>query len=287
MNLKDITKNMNLTVGLIIILSFLILTIISTADLHILTPYNPNQLNFSQANLPPSSNHVFGTDQEGRDVFTRSLTALRIDFSIPFLIVGISMLIGTIIGILSGYFGGLLDEALMRITDIFLAFPGILLALAISEILGSTHLSLRLYLSALALAIVNWPIYARLVRAQILQVKNMQYITLAKVAGLNNFQIIKKHIIPHLVSLLLVYTTLDMGTIILNYSILAFFGLGAPPPTPELGRMVYDGLSALPQNWWSSIFPAIIITLMALGYSLAGDGLRDILDPRLGERTNV
>jgi len=278
--MKILTKNVNLLLGTIIIMFFIVMAIISVINIHLLTRYNPNQINFSEANLPPSILHIFGTDQEGRDVFSRVLAALPIDVSIPYIIVGASVLIGLIVGIISGYFGGILDEILMRFTDIFLAFPGILLALAISEILGSSHLAYRLYFSALALIIVNWPVYARLVRGQVLQIKSMTYITLAKVAGLGNYQIMKRHVLPHLIPILLVYSTLDMGTIILSYSILAFFGLGAPPPTPELGRMVYDGLSALPQNWWSSVFPALVITLMALGYSLAGDGLRDLLDLR-------
>jgi len=278
--MKILTKNVNLLLGTIIIMFFIVMAIISVINIHLLTRYNPNQINFSEANLPPSILHIFGTDQEGRDVFSRVLAALPIDVSIPYIIVGASVLIGLIVGIISGYFGGILDEILMRFTDIFLAFPGILLALAISEILGSSHLAYRLYFSALALIIVNWPVYARLVRGQVLQIKSMPYITLAKVAGLGNYQIMKRHVLPHLIPILLVYSTLDMGTIILSYSILAFFGLGAPPPTPELGRMVYDGLSALPQNWWSSVFPALVITLMALGYSLAGDGLRDLLDLR-------
>ncbi|TRN01737.1 ABC transporter permease [Sulfolobus sp. F1] len=285
-SLKIIRRNNNLLIGTAIILFFFILTLLSWADIHLITPYNPNQINFDQSNLPPSPSHIFGTDQEGRDVFSRVIAALPIDFFIPYLIVIASLIIGLVIVIISGYYGGLIDEALMRITDIFLAFPGILLALAISEILGTTHLSLRLYFSAIALTIVNWPVYARLTRSQVLQIKSMGYITLAKVAGLGNYYIVRKHILPNLYSTLLVYSTLDLGTIILSYSILAFFGLGAPPPTPELGRMVYDGLSSLPQNWWSSLFPALIITLMALGYSLAGDGLRDVLSSDVGEINN-
>lgn len=277
-----LTKNINLLIGTTIILSFLVLTIISIIDIHLITPYNPNGLNFDQANLPPSLSHPFGTDQEGRDVLARVIAALPIDFSIPYLIVLASLAIGITVGLVSGYYGGVIDEVLMRITDIFLAFPGILLALAISEILGASNISLKLYFSTLALIIVNWPAYARLARGQILQIKYMGYITLAKLTGLGNFYIIRKHIIPNLYPTLLVYATLDMGTVILSYSILAFFGLGSPPPTPELGRMVYDGLTALPQNWWSSLFPSIIITLMAVGYSLAGDGLRDLLSSDLG-----
>lgn len=282
MNINTYFRNKSFTAGFIIILAFVVLSIISAVDLKLLTPYNPYSLNFSEANLPPSFSHPFGTDQEGRDVLARVLAALPIDITIPLVVVGLSLIVGSIIGIIAGYMGKLADEILMRITDIFLAFPGILLALAISEVLGESHLSSRLYYSELALVVVNWPIYARLVRAQTLQVKNMQFITLAKVAGLNNIEILRKHIVPHLLPLIIVYSTLDMGTVILSYSILAFFGLGAPPPTPELGRMVYDGLEALPQNWWSSTFPAIVITLLALGFSLAGDGLRDILDPRVG-----
>ncbi|MCH1771569.1 MULTISPECIES: ABC transporter permease [Metallosphaera] len=272
-----------LLVGAVIIVGFIVTAIISALDLKLLTPYDPNKINFALANLPPSSDHLFGTDSEGRDVFTRVLAALPNDVAIPYIIAGASALIGGLVGMVSGYVGGLVDEGLMRFTDIFLAFPGILLALAISTILGQTHVAERLYFSMIALIVVNWPIYARLVRSQVLQVRGMPYITLAKAAGLTRWEIMRRHIIPNILSLVIVYITLDMGTIILFYSILAFFGLGAPPPTPELGRMVYDGLTALPGNWWSSVFPALTITLMAVGFSLFGEGLRDYLDPRGGD----
>jgi len=281
---RNVRRDKTLMAGLVILVVIVGLTVISATDLRLLTSYSPYSLNFSASNLPPSAKHIFGTDQEGRDVFTRVLAALPVDILTPFIIVVASVLLGGLVGVVAGYLAGLVDEFLMRITDLFLAFPGILLALAITEILGQSHVSLRLLYSEVALIVVGWPVYARLARGQVLQVKNMPYVTLAKVSGLSRTQILRRHVLPHLLPLLLVYSTLDMGAVILNYSVLAFFGLGAPPPTPELGRMVYDGLSALPQNWWSSLFPALIITIMAVSFSLMGDGLRDALDPRMGER---
>jgi peptide/nickel transport system permease protein len=284
MRINYVLNNYSLSIGIFIIALFLLLSFISFLDLKLLTSWDPNELMFQYSNLPPSPSHIFGTDQDGRDVFSRVLAALPTDISIPFIVAGLSVIIGSAVGIVAGYFGGIVDETLMRITDLFLAFPSILLALAIASILGQANLNDRLYYSEIALVVVGWPVYSRLVRGQVLQLKGMPFIMLARASGLGSISIIRRHVIPNVLPLILVYVTLDMGTVILIYSILSFFGLGVLPPSPDLGRMVYDGLSSLPENWWSSVFPAIIITLMALGFSLTGEGLRDLMDRRLGYR---
>jgi len=284
MRINYVLNNYSLSIGIFIIALFLLLSFISFLDLKLLTSWDPNELMFQYSNLPPSPSHIFGTDQDGRDVFSRVLAALPTDISIPFIVAGLSVIIGSAVGIVAGYFGGIVDETLMRITDLFLAFPSILLALAIASILGQANLNDRLYYSEIALVVVGWPVYSRLVRGQVLQLKGMPFIMLARASGLGSISIIRRHVIPNVLPLILVYVTLDMGTVILIYSILSFFGLGVLPPSPDLGRMVYDGLSSLPENWGSSVFPAIIITLMALGFSLTGEGLRDLMDRRLGYR---
>jgi len=271
MRINYVLNNYSLSIGIFIIALFLLLSFISFLDLKLLTSWDPNELMFQYSNLPPSPSHIFGTDQDGRDVFSRVLAALPTDISIPFIVAGLSVIIGSAVGIVAGYFGGIVDETLMRITDLFLAFPSILLALAIASILGQANLNDRLYYSEIALVVVGWPVYSRLVRGQVLQLKGMPFIMLARASGLGSISIIRRHVIPNVLPLILVYVTLDMGTVILIYSILSFFGLGVLPPSPDLGRMVYDGLSSLPENWWSSVFPAIIITLMALGFSLTDE----------------
>ncbi|MEM3671233.1 MAG: ABC transporter permease [Thermoprotei archaeon] len=267
-------------VGAGIIVVFIVLSALAKVDLRLLTKYSPNALNFAQANKPPSLSHLFGTDADGRDVFTRVLAALPLDITIPFIVVGSGVLIGYGLGLIAGYLGGRIEELILRLTDLFFAFPAIVLALAIAGILGQTDLTARLYFSEIALIIVSWPFYTRLARAQVMYVKSGLFVKAAVASGLSSFKIVRKHIIPHVTPIIVAYATLDLGTVILVYSVFAFFGLGATPPTPELGRMVYDGLNSLPGNWWWSFFPGLILTLLALGFSLLGEGLRDALDPR-------
>ena len=273
--------------GMIIIGAFFLIVLVSYFDLSLLTPYNPDALNFPARNLPPSLAHLFGTDFEGRDVFARSMAALPLDIFIPFVIVGVGVGIGFTLGLIAGYFGGWIEEITLRVTDLFLAFPVVILALTIAAVLGQGDINLRIYYSMLALIVVSWPFYTRIARAQVLQVRSLPYVTAAKTSGISSFRIIRRHILPQVSPVVIAYATLDMGAVIITYSVFAFFGLGAVPPTPELGQMVYDGLSALPGNWWWSVFPGIILALLALGFSLIGEGLRDAFDPRLRAQRTV
>ncbi|MEM0121201.1 MAG: ABC transporter permease [Thermoprotei archaeon] len=267
--------------GLAILALLYLIAIIIVVDPHLLTHYNPDALNFADANRPPSLTHLFGTDAYGRDIFTRVLYALPLDSAIPFAIVGFGVVLGTTLGTIAGYFGGFAEEVILRVTDVFFAFPSIILALAIASILGQGAQSERVYYSILALMVVSWPFYTRLARAQILVLRNAPFVKFAELSGHGSVYTMRKHILPHITPIIVAYASLDMGTTLLTYSVFAFFGLGAQPPTPELGRMVYSGLSTLPGNWWWSLFPGIILTLFALGYSLVGEALRDVLDPRL------
>ena len=282
-----VASNPATVAGVAIVAAFILLSLLAAwpPTYHLIARYSPDSLNFANSNSPPSLSHLFGTDREGRDLFARSVAALPVDISIPFVVVGVSVAIGLLLGTFAGYFGGWVEELVLRVTDLFFAFPSIVLALMISAILGVGDTSLRVFFSEFALVVVGWPFYTRLARAQVLALKQMPYVRAAEASGLGRLRIIRTHIIPHLASVMAVYATLDMGTVLIFYSVFAFFGLGAAPPTPELGRMVYDGLSALPQNWWWSFFPGLVIMILALGFSLAGEGLRDVFDPRLrGQR---
>ena len=274
-------------VGVGILVAFFALSVLAAwpPTYHLIARYPPDSLNFGAANASPSLAHLFGTDREGRDIFARVVAALPIDIAIPFEVVGASVAIGLVLGTFAGYLGGWIEELVLRVADLFFAFPNIVLALTIAAILGSTEKSLRVVYSELALIVVGWPFYTRLARAQVITIKQMPFVRAAEASGLGKFRIVRTHVIPHLASVIAVYATLDMGTTLLLYSIFAFFGLGVAPPTPELGRMVYDGLSALPGNWWWSFFPGLVLMILALGFSLAGEGLRDVFDPRLrGQR---
>jgi peptide/nickel transport system permease protein len=269
-------------VGVAIVLGFILLSLLAAwpPTYHLIAPSSPYALNFGASNSPPSLAHLFGTDVEGRDIFARVVAALPLDITIPFVVVGVSVGVGVLLGTFAGYLGGWVEEVVLRVTDLFFAFPSIVLALAIAAILGVGAGYLRVFYSEVALIVVGWPIYTRISRAQVIALKQMPYVRAAEAAGLGRLRIIRTHIIPHLASVIAAYATLDMGTVLLLYSVFAFFGLGAAPPAPELGRMVYDGLSALPGNWWWSVFPGLILMLLALGFSLTGEGLRDVFDPR-------
>jgi peptide/nickel transport system permease protein len=273
--------------GLVILGAIGVLTVISYLDLGLITHYKPDAFNFAIINLPPSTTHLMGTDDEGRDVFTRVIAALPLDIWIPFVVIGLSVIIGFSLGIIAGYIGGWVDEFLLRITDFFFAIPVLIFGIVVSAILGFQAINERVTYTALILVFVGWPIYTRLARAGVLNLKKAPYVMAARASGIGTFGILRKHILPQVLPIIVAYGTLDMGTIILAYSIFAFFGLGAAPPTPELGREVYDGLSTLPTYWWWSFFPGLMITLMALGFSLVGEGLRDAFDPRIRGVTDV
>jgi len=228
---------------------------------------------------PPSWRHWFGTDDYGRDIFARSMLGIQVSliYSLVVLVAGIP--IGIVLGLIAGYYGGAVDEIISRITDMFLAFPALVLAMAISASLGAGLKS-----AMIALIAVWWPGYVRLIRGQVLSVKENLYVEAARAVGMGDLSIIIKHILPNVISPLIIYATLDVAGVVLTGANLSFLGLGAQPPTPELGRIVFDGLDYLPEKWWYSLIPGFILFLFALGFNLLGDGLRDVLDPRFRRR---
>ncbi len=241
-----------------------------------LAPHSPIKIDVAAALEGPSRAHLMGTDQYGRDVYSRVIHGSGISLSIGAIAVGIAATVGTAVGLVAGYSGGLLDGLLMRIIDVMLAFPGILLALGIVSVLGP---SLRNLMIAVGIAAI--PFYARLVRSSVLVAKEQLYVEAARVVGVPTRVILVRHILPNVVAPVIVAATLGMGGTILAAAGLSFIGLGSQPPTPEWGRMLSEGRDYLRDGWWISTFPGLAIMLTVLGVNMLGDGLRDVLDPRL------
>jgi len=238
-----------------------------------ITPYNPLQENVGPVLGAPSLAHPFGTDILGRDVFSRIVYATPGDFAVGIVVIGCSFLVGAVIGSYAAFHGGLLDEALMRVTDIFFAIPALVLAMAIGLALGPGISNMTI-----ALTIIWWPPYARLARGEALKIAHQNYIEAARLSGLGSLMVLFKHVIPNITITMLVYATLDVGTVILVYSGLSYLGLAVRPPLPDWGQMVsqyQDWMIAAP---WLPLIPGLIIALGVIGFSLLGDGIRDALE---------
>jgi len=223
----------------------------------------------------PSLHHLFGTDQVGRDVFSRVLYGARVSPLVALLVLVIACVVGIPLGVVAGYFGGVADEAIMRITDIFLAFPSLLLSLAFAAVLPPSLTSLTI-----AIAITWWPWYTRLIRGQAASVAGRPYVESCRALGIPAWRILLRHVLPNSVTPLIVQVSLDFGGVILTASALSFLGLGAQDPTPDWGLMVSEGQNYFTTQWWLVTYPGLAILLTALAFNLLGDGLRDVLDPR-------
>lgn len=274
LTLRILRSSTTTIVGLVIAVAFIATAIALWLTSDSILPYNPSSITAAIIQ-PPSIAHIFGTDELGRDVFSRVMAAVPIDAAIPFGVLAIAVSMGLLTGTIAGFLGGLVEEVIMRVTDIFLAFPGIVLALAIVAALGpSTNNAI------LALAPVWWPAYTRLARGETLSVKSQQYVEASRAAGHGARYIIVHHIIPNIVPVILVYATLDLGVVIIIFSVLSFIGLGAQPPTSEWGLMTVQEEHFLTSAPWIPLIPAAAILIVAVGFSLLGDGLRDALDPK-------
>ena len=241
-----------------------------------LVPYDPLETNAKIALQPPSINHLFGTDNLGRDVFSRVIVATRLDLTISVLAVLISFIIGSVLGTMAGYWGGWLDVLLSRFLDTIMAFPLFVLAMGIVAALGNTIENI-IY----ATAIINIPFYARLVRAEVNIRREAPFVHAAKMAGNSEFKILAIHIFPNTLPPMMVQVSLNLGWAILNAAGLSFIGLGVRPPTPEWGIMVAEGANfIISGEWWLALFPGLWLMLAVLTFNLLGDGLRDIFDPR-------
>jgi peptide/nickel transport system permease protein len=224
---------------------------------------------------PPSREHPLGTDRMGRDLLARILFGGRTSLGLGFLVVGIAVAIGLPLGAAAGYFGGWVDELIMRITDVFLSFPPLLLAIAVVAALGPSFIN-----SMFAIAIVWWPWYTRIVRAQTLSIKERAYIEAARGIGVKDHTIITRHVLPNVITPVLVQITIDIGAAILTGAVLSFLGLGVQPPTADWGKMVDVGRAYMLVAPWYATFPGLCLFLVALSMNLLGDGIRDVLDPR-------
>ena len=242
----------------------------------VLAPQSPTKIEIAAALLGPGGAHWMGTDQYGRDVYSRVVHGSSISLVIGFISVGIAATAGTTVGLVAGYEGGRIDALLMRGMDVMLAFPGILLALAIVSVLGPSLHNLMI-----AVGISGIPYYARLARGSVLVAKEQLYVDAARVVGVPIPIILVRHILPNVVAPIIVAATLGMGGAILAAAALSFIGLGSQPPTPEWGRMLSEGRDYLRDAWWISTFPGMAIMITVLGVNMLGDGLRDVLDPRL------
>lgn len=246
----------------------------------VLAPIDPLKQSLGQRLKPPTAAHWLGTDQLGRDLYSRILYGARISLMLGVIVVGAAGFVGTTVGVVAGYAGGWVDEILMRITDIFFAFPALILAMAIAGALGPS-----LNNTMLAIAAVSWPVYARLVRAQTLTLRGREFVEAARSLGASPGYIILRHILPNTLAPLLVQASFDMGGAILSAAGLSFIGFGAQPPQPEWGVMISDGRKYITTHLWLSLFPGLAIFFTVAAFNLLGDGLRDALDPRLrGER---
>lgn len=224
---------------------------------------------------PPSAQHWFGTDQVGRDVLSRIIYGARISPLIAFFVLLIACLVGIPLGMAAGYFGGWLDDVIMRVTDIFLAFPALLLALAFASVLPASVTTVTIAISA-----TWWPWYTRLIRGQAASVAGRPYIESCRALGISRRRIIFRHILPNAITPLIVQISLDVGGVILTASALSFLGLGAQDPTPDWGLMVSEGQAYFTTDWWVVTFPGLAILITAFAFNLLGDGLRDLLDPK-------
>lgn len=264
-------KNPAAMVGLLIVLALLFLA----AFAPLVAPHDPLAQALDQRLLAPSAKHLFGTDALGRDIFSRVVYGTRVTLVIVMLVVITVGPLGLLIGCAAGYFGGWVDTVLMRITDVFLAFPRLVLALAFVAALGP-----GLENAVIAIAFTAWPPYARVARAETMIIRNADYISAMRLQGASQMRIVLKHVVPMCVPSLIVRTTYDMAGVIIIAAGLGFLGLGAQPPIPEWGAMISTGREQIFDQWWVATFPGIAICVVALGFNLLGDGLRDVLDAR-------
>lgn len=246
-----------------------------------IAPHSPTKISLKDRLFPPffmeggKKTYILGTDQMGRDILSRIIYGARISLSVSLLVIFITSLFGTIIGIIAGYFGGKVDAFLMRITDICLAFPGILIAILFAVILGPSFKTV-----VLAISILGWAPYARLIRGETLKLREADFVIQARIIGSSSFRIMVHHIFPNIINPLIVLSTMSVGFIILVEASLSYLGAGIPPPTPSWGSMVSDGRNLIDKAWWISFFPGIAIGLVVLAGNFLGDWLRDYLDPR-------
>ncbi len=258
--------------GLVVILSFAIVALLAPY----LAPYDPTKIDVYNILSPPNSSHIFGTDELGRDVFSRMLWGSRASLKVGFMAVGIAISIGIIVGAIAGYYGGRIDALLMRFVDMMLTFPTFFLILAVIAIVEPSISTIMI-----VIGVTGWMDVARLVRAEFLTLKERDFVLAARAIGMSDLRVIGRHILPNALSPVFVAATFGIAGAILVESGLSFLGLGVQPPEPSWGNILTSGKENITVAWWLSLFPGLAILLTVLSYNLVGEGLRDALDPRL------
>ncbi len=270
-NMKKLLRNKFAVLGI----SIIALLLLTAFFAPVISPYGQSEQNLYQRLLPPSSEHFFGTDDLGRDVFSRMIYGSRISLAVGFISVFIILFIGTSLGIISGYFGGKTDSVIMRFTDIVLCFPTFFLILLIIAFLEPNIFNVMI-----VIGLTSWPGLARLVRAEVLSLKEREFISVAKMMGIDNLKIFAVHILPNIISPLMVYASLAIGGAILTESALSFLGLGVQPPMSSWGQILTSGKDYIYIAWWLSVFPGIAILTTVLAFNLIGEAIRDVFDPK-------
>ncbi|WP_042122128.1 ABC transporter permease [Paenibacillus senegalensis] len=269
---KKFSRNKAALVGGYFLVTVIIIAVIGP----LFTTFDPTKVDYSIKLLKPNAEHWFGTDHNGRDIFTRVIHGMHLTLFVGIFSVVVGAVIGVILGIFSGYFGGKLDSIIMRFVDVLLAFPGILLALAVVSVLGKSLTNV-----VIAVGIFSVPTFARVVRGATLAVRKLEYIDAMRALGANDMRIIFRHVLPNITSPIIVQATLRVAIAILTASGLSFLGLGAQPPTPEWGAMLNDGRDFMAEHPHVAFFPGMAIVLVVVAINMFGDGLRDVLDPKV------
>ena len=265
-------QNVGALIGIGLVAFILLLAVFA----NIIAPFAPEQQDLMNSLQPPGAAHWLGTDELGRDLFSRIVFGARVSLKVALLVLGLATSVGCVLGAVAGFRGGLIDEFVMRIADIFFAFPHFLLAMALVAALGP-----GLNNAMLAVAVAYWPRYARLVRGSVLTVKNTTYVEAARALGCSDTRILLRHILPNAMTPVLIQATMDAGIAIVTTAALSFVGLGAQPPTPEWGAMIASGRDYVLTAWWIPTFPGVFISITVAGFMFIGDGMRDLLDPAL------
>jgi peptide/nickel transport system permease protein len=274
--IKLLTSNISAIIGFTIVVGFVVVSLIVAVGGYIVLPYNPIKQDVGPAFSPPTWEHLFGTDKFGRDLLSRVLYAAPNALFVSVVVIGSATLVGTLLGSCSAYYGGIIDDVLMRITDLFLALPGIILAIALSIVLGPGLINMMY-----ALMIIWWPPYARMARGEALRISQYAYIEAARATGLGGGKIILKHIIPNIVPTMIVYATIDFGQVVMVYAGLSYLGLSVQPPMPDWGAMINEYQRYLVSAPWLPLFPGLVIAMVVVGFGLLGDGIRDAIETQL------
>ena len=269
-----VLKNRLTTTGLAVV--FLLVLIALVAPLIVPFPHDTTETHIDNRFLSPSSQHFFGTDELGRDVFSRVLYGSRLSLQVGAIAIGLALTVGVPLGVVAGYSGGMLDEVIMRITEVFLRFPPLLMAMAVSTLLGPNLVN-----AMIAIAIAWWPWYTRLLRSEAISVRERDFVQAARAMGASQGKIVFRHVLPNCLTPIVIQASMDFGSIMLTSAALSFLGLGAQPPTPEWGLMVSTGRTFFLTHWWIVTFPGLAIFIAVLSFNLVGDGLREILDPKM------